>query len=336
MEKVFDGDELPIDRRVEGWAETTALALVATQLHFLDPSRLTARLKALSLGDLQLSAISYSSLRSRRTRALIRRSDPELYQLALVNSGRQYLEQAGRSACLAGGDMVLYDSSLPFEASVAESAPAADSFVLQFPKKLLPLRPHQVDRLLAVPLPAGKGVGRLLTRFLIDLSQEGSDCTPQDRTRLQSTALDLVSAVLAHHLDREGQVPHHCRQHVLFLRVSSFIQAHLGREDLAPASVAEAHQLSLRTLHRLFEQNGTTVAHFIRQQRLERVRSDLAALHLGHLPVHAIGARWGFPRPAAFSRVFRAAYGMPPGEYRRLCLGGAVGTLRKEVGTDGQ
>ncbi|MER7489115.1 hypothetical protein ABTY20_25030 [Streptomyces sp. NPDC126497] len=56
---------------------------------------------------------------------------------------------------------MLYDSSLPFEASVAGSTPAADSLVLQFPKKLLPLRPHQVDRLLAVPLPAGKGIGRL-------------------------------------------------------------------------------------------------------------------------------------------------------------------------------
>lgn len=30
MEMMFDGDELPVDRRAEGWAETTALALVAT------------------------------------------------------------------------------------------------------------------------------------------------------------------------------------------------------------------------------------------------------------------------------------------------------------------
>jgi AraC-like DNA-binding protein len=34
------------------------------------------------------------------------------------------------------------------------------------------------------------------------------------------------------------------------------------------------------------------------------------------LPVGAIGARWGFVDPAHFSRVFKAAYGMPPGEFR--------------------
>ncbi|MEO3823297.1 helix-turn-helix domain-containing protein [Actinomadura sp. B10D3] len=33
-------------------------------------------------------------------------------------------------------------------------------------------------------------------------------------------------------------------------------------------------------------------------------------------PVSAIAARWGFADAAAFSRVFRAAYGLPPGEFR--------------------
>ncbi|MFJ9775705.1 helix-turn-helix domain-containing protein [Kitasatospora sp. NPDC101157] len=35
-------------------------------------------------------------------------------------------------------------------------------------------------------------------------------------------------------------------------------------------------------------------------------------------PVGAIGRRWGFADSAVFSRVFKAAYGMPPGEYRTL------------------
>ena len=29
-----------------------------------------------------------------------------------------------------------------------------------------------------------------------------------------------------------------------------------------------------------------------------------------------VGARWGFADPAHFSRVFKAAYGMPPGVFR--------------------
>jgi AraC-like DNA-binding protein len=37
-------------------------------------------------------------------------------------------------------------------------------------------------------------------------------------------------------------------------------------------------------------------------------------------PVSAIAARHGFTSPAAFSRTFRAAYGLPPGEFRTARL----------------
>ncbi|MFF5564692.1 helix-turn-helix domain-containing protein [Streptomyces sp. NPDC012623] len=54
----------------------------------------------------------------------------------------------------------------------------------------------------------------------------------------------------------------------------------------------------------------------IRHQRLERARHDLADPALRTVPVHGIAARWGFGHPAAFSRAFRAAYGVPPADYR--------------------
>jgi AraC-like DNA-binding protein len=39
-------------------------------------------------------------------------------------------------------------------------------------------------------------------------------------------------------------------------------------------------------------------------------------------PISAIAARWGFLRPADFSRAFRAAYGMTPRELRQTALRG--------------
>jgi AraC-like DNA-binding protein len=36
--------------------------------------------------------------------------------------------------------------------------------------------------------------------------------------------------------------------------------------------------------------------------------------------VSAIAARRGLPDPAHFSRLFRGAYGLPPGDYRRASL----------------
>lgn len=61
-----------------------------------------------------------------------------------------------------------------------------------------------------------------------------------------------------------------------------------------------------------------TVAASIRRRRLEHCRQDLLDSNRPDRPVSAVGARWGFPDATAFSRAFRAAYGLPPGEYRTI------------------
>ncbi len=79
-------------------------------------------------------------------------------------------------------------------------------------------------------------------------------------------------------------------------------------------------RISARYLYKLFETQQTTVADWIRRRRLERCRRDLLDPALTARPVSAIAARWGLPNPVHFSRLFRAAYHAPPGEYR-ACRG---------------
>jgi AraC-like DNA-binding protein len=87
--------------------------------------------------------------------------------------------------------------------------------------------------------------------------------------------------------------------------------------------IAAAHHVSVRYLHKLFETEQSGVAAWIRQRRLERCRRDLLDPALRTQPVSAIAARWGLTEPAHFSRLFRAAYGMPLVEYR-LTMGRAA------------
>jgi len=47
---------------------------------------------------------------------------------------------------------------------------------------------------------------------------------------------------------------------------------------------------------------------------------DLADPALGGAPVSAVAARWGLPDSAHFNRLFKRTYGLPPAEYRRVCL----------------
>jgi AraC-like DNA-binding protein len=112
----------------------------------------------------------------------------------------------------------------------------------------------------------------------------------------------------------EGEVV--TQQRALALRIQSYIAAHLHEPDLTPGVVAAANHISVSHLHRLFQTKGVTVSAWIRQQRLERARRDLADPTLRTVRVHHIAEQWGFTHHAVFTRAFRATYGVPPSEYR--------------------
>jgi AraC-like DNA-binding protein len=106
------------------------------------------------------------------------------------------------------------------------------------------------------------------------------------------------------------------RRRALFHRIQAFIERHLTDPALDPTMIAEVHHISVRTLHRMFECYGYTVAEHIRALRMERCRCDLEDPAFHGRPIHAIAARWGLLSPAHFTRLFRSFYGLGPQEYR--------------------
>jgi AraC-like DNA-binding protein len=106
------------------------------------------------------------------------------------------------------------------------------------------------------------------------------------------------------------------RRSALLQRTYELIEERLGDPELSPGRLAAELFISVRTLHKLFENERTTVADWIRQRRLERCARDLLDPALADEPVGAIGARWGITSQAHFSRLFRARYGASPGAFR--------------------
>ncbi|MEV4433054.1 helix-turn-helix domain-containing protein [Streptomyces sp. NPDC049585] len=320
---VVDTVEFPLNDRREAWAETMALAQVTQRVKFLDTARFGARIEVMPLGVGQVSVLSYASLVAQRTPKLVRQSDPEMYHVAVATAGEIGIEQNRQSSLLERGTMGFFDSSRSFDTFAGDTP--GRTVLFQFPKQLLRLPHEHFTRLCGLSLPWTDGVARLFAQFLVSLAEEYPHCTPQDATRLGGTALDLLTTVLAHHADRAtGTAAGTSGQHALFLRIGAFVIEHLRDPDLGPEAIACAHGISLRYLHRLFQQNGTTPRAFIRQQRLDRCRRDLADPALDHLTIHTIAARWGYPQPDGFSRAFRTATGMSPSEYRASVRAGGA------------
>ncbi|MDF3141864.1 helix-turn-helix domain-containing protein, partial [Streptomyces sp. T21Q-yed] len=98
---------------------------------------------------------------------------------------------------------------------------------------------------------------------------------------------------------------------VLLNRVRRYVEDRLDDPELSASSVAEALDVSVRTLHLAFAGTGTTVGRWIRERRLKVCYRELAH-GSGERTVTDVAFRWGFNDVAHFSRVFKQTYGITP------------------------
>ncbi|MDG4809114.1 helix-turn-helix domain-containing protein [Micromonospora sp. WMMD1120] len=313
-----DTSVLPPGERFGMWLDLIARTSAPMRIWSAHAHDFSARAAFLDLGPIQLIKYRQPSLDAVRTPKLIRQSDTELYMLALTNNGVGTASQDGNHSEISAGDFTFYNGSRPHELAHHATEPErelANSIVTMIPHAVLPMPMHRIAPLYSGRLSGRTGVGALVAQFLLQVTAHPEQYDAADASRLGAVGLDLVTTMLGRHL-AEDVVPTEVRRRTLFAQVQAYNYGHLGDTTLSPQAVADAHHISVRSLHRLFAAEDATAASYIRQLRLSRCWRDLTDPALRNQTVHAIGARWGFPDRAHFSRVFRAAYGLSPREHR--------------------
>ncbi|GAB7028811.1 helix-turn-helix domain-containing protein [Streptomyces sp. NPDC021749] len=311
-------DVVEAPERFELFTEFTERSHMPNRLRSNAQDDFRAKIRVLDLGELQVSTMSFPHLEIARTAKVIRQSDPEAYQINYFLRAEGVLSLAEGDMALRAGDLVLMDSSRPYRGDV-HAVPGSWSHVtVQFPRGLMPLPDKTVQHLLGIRIDGRRGMGGVFVRWLADLNARASEFTSADIPTLSSVTLDLLASVLARCLDSEDALSPEARRSALRARINAFVEQHLADPAMTPQTIADAHHVSLRYLQQMFADDDTSPAAWIRHRRLERCRLDLINPHLHAHPVQVIAARWGFANPAHFSRLFRAAYGIPPRDYRNL------------------
>ncbi|MGK5673236.1 helix-turn-helix domain-containing protein [Micromonospora sp. URMC 106] len=315
--QVLDTSLLPPRDRFACWYEVIeqeAAPSVISSPHLDD---FLAEAKSVDLGTVKLAALRYPTLHTRRTSRLVRTSQPDTYQFVLTTTGDSAINQDRNQSAVAPASFTFLDNCRPFVARHLSTGPElAGSVSVVIPHQALPLPANKVRRLLATSIPSDTGMAALLAQFVRRLVTYPEQYDASDAVVLGAMTMDLVAGTLAHRLDAPEILPNEVHQRTLRVRIRDFVERHLDDPELTPRAIAAAHHISLRSLHRLFEDEDVTVAELIRRQRLERCRRDLAAPLVAGQPIHVIAARWGFTDKAHFSRLFRATYGISPRDYR--------------------
>jgi AraC-like DNA-binding protein len=319
MSVLIRTDDVPPADRLDYTNEIASATWVPMECRAEGGGDYRAVFRASGLGAMQVVVMDVMPITVRRTNALISQADPDLFKLLLVcGEGSTVVTQDGRQARLSTAEFTLYDTRRPYQVDCAVGLDRPTRLLtFMFSSSLLPLSRSRLPGLTAVRIPATTGLGDLTAQFLLQLARNVDHYNPAEAARLSTAALEVLATRLAHELEVGDWGTPEVRRHALLTAVQAFIQQHLGEAGLSPGTIAAAQHISLRTLHQLFHDEGLTVAGWIRQRRMERCRRDLADPALASRPVAAIAAAWGFTNAADFSRMFRAAHGMPPAEYRR-------------------
>lgn len=249
-----------------------------------------------------------------RTPELIARDDTAYFKLSVQLSGTGMLVQDGREALLEPGDIAIYSTERPY---VLEFNQDFRTLVLMFDHHTLGIAPDTLAQLTAVRMPHDSALTSVISPFLSGLASNLGVLNGPAGTRLSRAAVDLTTTLYSTEL---GAAASASPKAALTSTIMQYIDDHLGSSALDPQSIAAANHVSLRYLHALFSEQGTTVSTWVRERRLEYCRRDLTDPAFAALPVAAVAARWGFLDAAHFSRAFKTSFGLPPSELRRKAL----------------
>jgi AraC-like DNA-binding protein len=282
------------------------------------PGPFQGRIQQNSLSTVDVSVVDASPQKVARTPRLISRGHEDVFIVSIQRQGRFQVIQDRRHAELEVGDFVIYDSTRPYTLTYPDGI---HQFTLKIPRGQLIAQLPSVESLTATKVSGNRGAGHLLISMIDTLMRDIGQLDPIAFDAVAGSVVSILTAGLrtlecdsepapstltAYHLER-------IKQHVL---------ANLHDPALSVQSTSAALQLSVSSLYRVFESQGTTLSEWIWNQRLDRCRRDFADPLLANQSVIQIAFRWGFSDASHLSRSFKRVFGLSPRDFRLRALAG--------------
>ena len=306
------------DDAIDYWREVRGEVYVDVAPTPYDPN-FDGEISYADYGEFALSVKRAGGEKVSRDRALISSgAEDREYLYALFQSrGTGRITQAGRTAEVRPGRVVIYASAQPFSLDYRDPY---EQVVVHIPADRAfadaGLRPS--TDLLAVEIPIEGALSSVSAFFRSLAATQAAD--PVGAGLLAPHATSLASSFLAYAARTQGAL-----DLPLLLqrdRVLAYLRHHLGDPDLDVDRIAVGCHVSRRALHRLFEGTGQTVTAQLRTLRIAAAQRLLT--NQTDLPIESIAREVGFSSDTHFYRSFRAVTGITPGEFRHQAREGAM------------
>jgi AraC-like DNA-binding protein len=319
---LYDTATMPPGDRLRRLRDAMADAVVPVEVeHHVSPEQVVAKCIGLRVGTLSILTISSTAMTLRRTPRLARTDVEPCVILEIQLAGRRTITQDDRQTDLGPGDLNLLDTTRPYTSANLEGT---NQYCIRIPRTGLGLPDQTLRRITGLRLDPQNPVTGLAAAYLAQLAGDDRLAALPGLDVFETPTTELIRAVIATRLGDDalaGGPP----ENTLTMRILEFARQHLTDRDLSATKIANAHHISVRHLYTTLAQSGVVLGEWIRIQRLEECRRELAQTGRNVQTISSIAHRWGFGDATHFSRSFRAAFGMSPREWRALSQAGVAG-----------
>ncbi|MCC6949673.1 MAG: helix-turn-helix domain-containing protein [Bradyrhizobiaceae bacterium] len=300
-------------RAVAYWRQAVCEAVFELDVKADDEAPFTASLQQERAGPIGLSRIHISASQciTRRKRD-IARSRAEQFELVYFRHCNAVLNHVGQEVALGSEQCVLIDSRKEYVLALQGES---ENLSVHIPTRWLAARIPEPEMYLGRPIIGDTPWGRSLIALLSAMHADSSGSEERDHLFAEQIAGALYLAISP----PEERPSHYANPFIHRIRQALCDLSH--DPGLNAALLASEMGISLRYLHALFAQAGTTYGQELQAIRLRSAARMLRDARFRDLSVNEIALRAGYSEPSHFSRRFREAFDMTPAVFRAKILG---------------
>jgi AraC-like DNA-binding protein len=306
-------DESPPRRKFDEWREMVRSSCGRLQVSQESGGAFHGDMTLSKLGQIQTSVIAADPHTVVRTHRCIDQDDEGYVYVCRMLAGHAEVTQDHRRGSASAGELIVFDNTRTFTLTMPRRF---RMIVLKIPHRALGMAPRVTPPLTAHKWSGLHGMAALVSPLIISVGAHMGELEAATANQVGCSIAGMVTTLFSEHLRLTPGDPVAAR-HALLLRIQTYARDHLADARLTTRTLADAHHISVRHLHKLFQEQDLSPASWIRDERLKRCAADLRDPRLTHVPVALIGERWGLSAASHFSRLFRERFDLGPQEFRR-------------------
>lgn len=307
MLNTFDTGQIDQSKRLSYWTGAICDTFLTVDCRRQGDGFFHGEMKGCQLGSLGLIDVVSPPMEYFRGPLQLREHE-EHFQLVMQLSGTGIIRQHGKEAVLMPGDIALYSAAAPSSIVYPDGS---RTIAVKIPRQSMLERICGEESELAISLGSSSSLGSMIGNMIKDSFAWGIAQSSPSESRLMSGMLDIIAFGFD---GNTGGVSAPVRKSPI-AQIKRYMKNNLGDPDLLLTDVAARHNISMRTLNRLFAAEGTGANRWLWQQRLE---ASFKALSEGRVrQVSETALLFGYNDLSHFSKTFKKTYGVTPNQLLR-------------------